>query len=254
MEAFQRGDYAAARSHFEELARLSPTNVTAYLYSGLSSMQLGELHLAEDDLRRAVELDPTHQGAVDSLVNLLIQKGALGEAAEVQSEFARRNRFDAEPLIGLGRIHRAQGDMASALEAHRRAVELAPGNAMALLELGVSLNQASDTGEARDVFIEVLELDNTNAPAYAGLGTTLVMEQRYSEAIEPLEMALQLDDDQAPAHLNLAIAYENLDRVEDSLREYEAFVRLTDDREKAARVGELVKRARAALEERQGQK
>jgi Tfp pilus assembly protein PilF len=67
-------------------------------------------------------------------------------------------------------------------------------------------------------------------------------------------MALQLDDDQAAAHLNLAIAYENLDRVENSLREYEAFVRLTDDRDKAERVGELVERARAALEERQGRK
>jgi Flp pilus assembly protein TadD len=183
MEAFQRGDYVAARSHFEELARLSPTNVTAYLYSGLSSMRLGEPHLAEDNLRRAVELDPTHKGAIESLVNLLVQEGELEEAAAIQSELAQRNRYDAEPLIGLGRIQRAQGDMESALEAHRRAVELAPGNETALLELGVSLNQASETGEARDVFIEVLERDNTNAPAYAGLGTTLVIEQRYSEAV-----------------------------------------------------------------------
>jgi hypothetical protein len=45
------------------------------------------------------------------------------------------------------------------------------------------------------------------------------------------------------------MTYENMDRIEDSLREYEEFVRLAPNDPSAARVAELVEKAKAALEQ-----
>ena len=103
-----------------------------------------------------------------------------------------------------------------------------------------------------DVCERAVVLDADNPSAHAGLGTSLLLAKRYSDAVAPLKEGIRLAPEQAELRLKLAMAYENLDRIEDSLREYESFVKLTDDEQMATKVAGLVKRARAALEEREG--
>lgn len=254
MAAYQAGDYTSALEQFQELLHSAPTHVTAHLYSGLCRMKLHELEEAERDIRRALELQPSNSLAVDSLVFLLRETGRLEEAESIQSRYAASHPRDADPLIGLGRIHREQGRLEQAIEDHRRAVQMAPNDLSALLELGVSLSEADEPGEAAEVFDKALRLDEANPDAHAGKGTALLLAGRFAEAVGPLEEAIRLDADRASVHLNLAMAYENLDRIEESLREYEAFIRLTEDRDRAARVDQLVQRARAALAERRARR
>jgi Flp pilus assembly protein TadD len=104
--------------------------------------------------------------------------------------------------------------------------------------------------EAVAVFEEVLESHPQDAQAHAGLGAAYLRSQQYEKALGPLKKAVELDPNGPRARLNLAMTYENMDRIEDSLREYEEFVRLAPNDPSAARVAELVERAKAALEER----
>jgi tetratricopeptide (TPR) repeat protein len=251
MAAYNAGDYERALGYFQELARVSPTNATAYLYAGLCWIELADLGEAEDSLRKAVELQPSNPAAVHSLIRLLVETGNLDDAEDFQSRLVVANPYDAKPHIGLGRIHRGQGDLEGAIADLERAVELESTNQEAVLELAFTLNEAERPEEAIEVFEKALRSDSGNAAAHAGMGEALLLAERNEEAVRSLEEAVRLDSNQAGVRLRLAMAYERLDRIEDSLREYEAFVSLTDDAEMAARITELVEQARAALAERQ---
>ena len=249
-EAFRAGDFEAALAHFEELAQLSPSNYTAYLYAGMCQQELGDLEGAKASFRTALELKPNEELTRRALIKLLVDSNELEEAGELQAWFVGQRRFDPEPLLDLARIHRRQGELDVAVEELQRAAAISAGPEVRL-ELGTTLAEASRTEEAVSVFEEVLEANPQDARAHAGLGAAYLRSQQYAQALGPLEKAVELDPSGARARLNLAMAYENMDRIEDSLREYEAFVTLAPNDPSAARVSELVERARSALEERQ---
>jgi superkiller protein 3 len=249
-EAFRAGDYEAALAHFEELARLSPTNYTAYLYAGMCKQKLGDLEGAKGSLRTALEFKPNEALTRKALIKLLIDSDELQEAGELQAWFVADRRFDPEPLLDLARIHRRQGQFDAAIGELQRAAEISSGPEVPL-ELGTTLAEASRTQEAVSVFETVLEGNPQNARAHAGLGAAYLRSNQYREALAPLEKAVELNPNGPSARFNLAMTYENMDRIEDSLREYEAFVRLAPNDPSAARIAELVERAQAALAERQ---
>jgi len=249
-EAFRAGDFEEALAHFEELAQLSPTNYTAFLYAGMCKQKLGDLEGAKASLRTSLDLKPNEELTRKALIKLLVDSDQLAEAGELQSWFVAQRRFDPEPLLDLARIHRRQGEFNAAIEELQHAAEISSGPDVPL-ELGATLAEANRTQEAVAVFEQVLEANSQDARAHGGIGSAYLRAQQYDRALGPLEKAVELDPNGPRARLNLALTYENLDRVEDSLREYEAFVRLSPNDPSAARVAELVERARAALEKEQ---
>ena len=248
-EAFRAGDYEAALAHFEELAQLSPTNYTAYLYAGMCKQKLGDLEGAKGSLRAALEFKPNEALTRKALIKLLVDSDELQEAGELQAWFVKQRRFDPEPLLDLARIHRRQGQLDAAIDELQRAAQISSGSEVPI-ELGTTLAEASRTQEAVDVFEQVLQDNPQDARAHAGLGAAYLRNHQYREALAPLEKAVELNPNGPSARFNLGMTYENMDRIEDSLREYEAFVRLAPNDPSAARVAELVERAQAALEER----
>jgi len=250
--AFRAGDFQAAMEFFQELIEIAPSNHTGYLYLGLCQQKVGDLEGAKVSLRQAIGLKPNEELTRKALIQLLLDSEEFQEAGELQAWFVENNRFDAEPLLDLGRIHRRQGQFDLAIEELQRAVELAPNSPESSLELGTALSEASRTEEALAVFQKVAVSDPRDPRPHAGLGAALLRGQRYQEALVPLEKAASLDPNGPMVRLNLAITYENLDRIEDSLREYEAFVKLAPNDPSAPRVAELVERAKAALAERKG--
>ncbi len=252
LTAFREGAYEAALGFFNELSELSPSNATAHLYAGLCLERLGNVLEAITRIHRAVEIQPTNEQAMKRLIPLLVQSGNLELAASLQARLVEQNPFDHKPLLGMGRIHRQQGKVDLALEEHEKAVDMDSSDQQAFLELAMTYNEAGRHREALEACQKALQLDAGNPAALAGIGTSLLLANRYSEAVAPLEEGIRLAPDNADLRLKMAMAYENTDRVKDSLREYESFVKLTKDEQMAIKVTRLVKRARAALAEREG--
>ncbi len=82
----------------------------------------------------------TSRGRTDGSVTAegaaLLQAGRRGEARRAFEEAAREHPRAAGPRIYLGRMAREDGDFNAAYEELRRAVELEPGNYLALREMG----------------------------------------------------------------------------------------------------------------------
>jgi tetratricopeptide (TPR) repeat protein len=89
----------------------------------------------------------------------------------------------------------ASGDYEQAVEALRRAVELAPGESAGEVLLGWALMLRGDLDDALVLLQEVLAREPSNLLARTNLGYICVKRELFSEAIEHLSMVLQSHGD-----------------------------------------------------------
>lgn len=77
-----KGLYAEALEPLDDVLTRHPENTDAYTYRGLAFEGLGEDKAAEDNFRKALELDAGHLGANAALGRLLARTGNIGRAVE----------------------------------------------------------------------------------------------------------------------------------------------------------------------------
>lgn len=161
LKAARDFDWSGAEREFQRAIELSPSGAEAYDLYGRLCAGLGRYDEALALLRRAQELDPLAH-AVD-VVTALIRAGRYDEAiarGEETVEFASR---EPRPHATLGWAYFMAGRRAEGVGELERAVELAPGNALWLSQLGEALGLA---GESRRATTILRELERRSASDY----------------------------------------------------------------------------------------
>lgn len=103
----------------------------------------------EASLRKALELDPDHAGAVVALAELLVGRGESEQALQVLARIPETP--ETRRVAALARV----GDTAAAA---------APGSDGVVGELGSLLDRVKDDEEARQRFLDLLELLGPDDP------------------------------------------------------------------------------------------
>lgn len=161
---------------------------------------IGELHQLKDELR--------------SLVDRYKQVAAPpGESAPADSEarlVPRKDRLGASTFIEKGWHLISLGDHAGAVQALRRALDLAPGDDQAEALLGWALMLQENYDEAMATLARVLERDPANTLARVNLGYICLKKRIFGEAIEHLSRVIRQDTDRKAtlyAHYYLGLVY-----------------------------------------------
>ncbi len=232
---------------------------------------------AAETLDRALALAPNSEAALSARAKValalqtpVIAIGTLEALTRIHPEVA-----DYAYLLGVARLQVAE--MASAIEALQRSLELAPGRPLPLLALGKTLAAQKRFPEAREALRQSLRLDPENAETLAvlaeaeqGLGELELAEEhaaqalardgdhagalltlglirmaqaRYEEARDALLRAVASGPDLAKAHYQLSLAFARLGDRQTSSEHLELYRRIR--REKDERLVEL--RTRAGL-------
>ncbi len=273
---FSRGNASRAEAQLE--------SVTDRFQSVRALMQLARLQArggrnqaAAETLQRALALAPNSEEvlAAQAKVALAVQTPVV--AIRGLEALTRMHPEVAEHayLLGVARLQVAE--MAGAIDALQRSLELAPGRPLPLLALGKTLTAQKRYEEAKDALRQGLRLDPESAEALAvlaeaeqGLGELEIAEEhaaqalardddhagalmtlglirmaqaKYEEARDALLQAVASGPRLAKAHYQLSLAFARLGDRETSTKHLELYRRIR--REKDERLVEL--RTKAGL-------
>ncbi len=114
-------------------------------------------------------------------------------------------------------------DIAEAIEAYRRAVDLDPSMDEGRVNLGRLLHARGELGSAEFQYRKALETNPSNATASFNLGVVLEDLNRHPDAIRAYERTIELDPESADAHYNLYRIHNRAGRLDLALRHLSAY-------------------------------
>jgi tetratricopeptide (TPR) repeat protein len=127
------------------------------------SAEMGREEGTIADAKIAFESQPRMRGALELLVALYLRKNQIDEAVAATEEARRVGAFDQDRRMLLGRLYRAQGRNADALQIFETALAQDESDPSLYFELGQALQSLERTDEAITAFEKALSID-TNFP------------------------------------------------------------------------------------------
>ena len=171
-------------------------------------MEVGQVALAEQELREAIRLAPDFPDAHYNLGSVLQAQGSIRQAIGAYRRAIALDPTYSEAHNNLGALLDTTGDRPNALAHYRLAVEFGPREAAAHYNLGLALmaRRRSDepVTEAVEAFRQAVALDPGYAAARASLGAALLVDGDPEAAIAQYEQAVALDPAAPRALVELA--------------------------------------------------
>ncbi len=127
------GDLEEAIALFTRSLRAHPT-AEAYTFRGWAYSFAGRLEEAIEECRKAIATDPTFGNPYNDIGCYLVEQGRLEEAVPWFEQAKKAPRYEPRhfPYLNLGRLRAARGDFAEAVAEFQGALELSPGDPVAL--------------------------------------------------------------------------------------------------------------------------
>ncbi len=169
----------------------APERAEIAFRKGVTQIQEGRANAAELDFRDALKQDPSHSGARQALLGLLLDSGRNSEAEQLLRKALEINPRQPRHAMVLARLEVERGEVTGAINTmvgalpyvqsdpdfhaflaallqregrHREAVDYyraalrgVPGNGVWMMGLGISLRAANQSAEARDAFQRAIE-------------------------------------------------------------------------------------------------
>jgi tetratricopeptide (TPR) repeat protein len=225
------GDFAAARKHLEEAAKLDPNRYSTHYNLGCILEQLQDNAGAKEQLQKAIELDSTEPESRFELAKVLRKLGETDAAQQQLVLYQKQLKDISDHNIAAQKSTQAAealrtGDKQKAVALYREAIAVLPDNAGLLYQLALVLNDLNDMEGERTALEQAVKIDPAFAPAQYQLGNldsrngdiggaeqkfrqaikaspgyvqawialaaTLAMESRFSEALQAVDSALKI--------------------------------------------------------------
>lgn len=163
----QESRASAAETSFREALREDQNHVAsrqALLGLLLEAKRNDE---AEQLLKRALELNPRQPRHAMVLARLEVERGEVTGAINTMVAALPYVQSDPEYYAFLAALLQREGRQREAVDYYRAALRSAPGNALWLMGLGISLRATSQFAEARDAFQRAVETKQLNGELQA---------------------------------------------------------------------------------------
>lgn len=158
--------------------------------------------------------------------DLLVRDGNLAEAVAAYRRAVQLKPDYAEAYNNLGLALERSGALAEAVAAYAQAIRLRPTYPQMHANLGRVLDHQGQAAEAMAAYEAALRLSSDYAEAHAGLGALLAEQGKLEEAAFHLEASIRLNPADAQAHNNLGVVLMRQGRVAEAVTQLETARRL----------------------------
>lgn len=201
-----RGQLAAERGRDPGVQRSAETAAVRERLGALGYVAgepaLRASYSEEDDPKQLIGLDALLQRASTAEV-----QGRFDDAISLCREVIARRPGMALAHQRLARLLRAKGDLAGALKALERALELQPGDAVTAGLLGAYLNEAARPAEAVKLLEPYAAAAEPDVDVLVALGMALAGAGRLDQAKQTFEKARRADPSDPMLKVNLATVH-----------------------------------------------
>ena len=192
---------------------------------------LSELKIFSDGRTITVQLAGQKMEALTGQMLFNFDTSELGSLRSFQPKAAVADRVNVERQAeayfqqGLA-LEETGAPIENAIEAYRKAVELNPGAAGALVNLGTIYYRQRKYEEAESHYLRAIEVDANYPLAHYNLGNLYDEQGDLTRAEQHYTTALELNPNYADAHFNLALLSERRGDFLRAVRHWKSYLKL----------------------------
>ena len=179
--------YSAADDELKRAVELEPNLATAHAFRAQGLMSLGRQDEAENEARKALELDPFSVVTCQVLGTVYLYTGRYDDAIELYERALEINPTSPFPLGNLGLTFVQKGMLEKGIPMIEKANEIESSNPSSMNDLAYSYAKAGRKEDVRKVLANLLEMRKVSkraAPAIAGVYTALGERDKAFEWLE----------------------------------------------------------------------
>jgi len=246
------GDFAAARRHLEEAAKLDPSRYSTRFNLGCTLEHLEDTAGAKEQLQKAIDLDPTEPESHFELAKVLRKLGETDAAQQQLLLYQKQLKDKSDRALAAQKSTQAAeavraGDKQKAAALYREAIAVLPDNAGLLYQLALVLGDLNDTKGERTALEQAVTVDPAFALAQYQLGYLDSRDGNTAGAEQRLRLATNASPGYVQAWLALAATLAIESRFTDALQAVDSVLKIAPDNKQAL---ELRKNLAASLAQR----
>jgi tetratricopeptide (TPR) repeat protein len=229
-ELLKADDFDGAEQQCRKALELNPSNAQAHYTLACALEPKGALDEATSHLKEAVRLDPNYADAYYNLAQAMLRKGKLDEAIKHLSTVVKIEPNHRKAHLTLGALLITKG-MPESAESHlSEAIQLDPNDADAHYNLSQAMLRQGKIDKAIEHMSEAVRLKPNDADAHYQLGILLAREGKTDEAIRHWSQTINIQPDFIDAHHNLGVALARKGKLDEAINHWQYVIQLNPNR------------------------
>jgi tetratricopeptide (TPR) repeat protein len=217
MQQHQAGRLPDAEAGYRQVLTADPNNATAMYGLGTVALQVGEIDIAVDLIRRAIELNGEWAEACYRLGRAYQARGELDAAIIALRKAVALSPVLFEAQYNLAVCLQVEGEIDKAITAYEAALALKPNDAAALFQLSVALHGAGRRDDSITALRKTIAVKPDHPDAYCNLGAELWDKGLFEEALAEFRRAVELAPQNPSANINLTNALWQTGRIGEAI-------------------------------------
>lgn len=193
LQAYETNDFAEAQKICETLLIESPTHPGAHHLSGTIALEQGNIPLALQRLKSALQLAPRNPSIHKSLGNAYLQSRHWQQAIAAYQHALNLGAEGAGIHNNLGLALREIGELDKAVVAYQMALNSDERDPHIFNNLGHALSAKNDYPGAIQAYLQAMKLAPDSADMWANLATAYEQSNQLSDAQLALEKGMKID-------------------------------------------------------------
>jgi tetratricopeptide (TPR) repeat protein len=220
-EYYAAHNFERARLEFRNAIQLDPNNAEASFLAGQAAERLGNIREAAQMYQDAIQSDGKHLAARAELSKLYVFSGAPDKAMELIAPGIAIAPNDPDLLTSRSLARQQLGDKAGARADGEKAVQLAPANERAIVQLASIYSEAGETGQAINLAGKAVQAPGSSANLHLVLAQLYLNAGRHPEAVLALQRVVAIEPTALVNRYRLAhvlLLDKNVDAAEAAVR------------------------------------